>query len=549
MPYLVILKGLNLGQRFDLKKGMNTIGRNPDCEVVLGVSAVSREHARIHFRDNKYFIEDLKSRNLTYVNDVRVEPGKQMQLGAGDRIRICDFVCEFVDEYISGLPKENLDGSGTVISSIQAASSNILAAQPAERLRVILDISNRLARTLEIGPLLPRILDGLFQVFRQADRGFVIVRDEQLGQYIPTAIKTRREHDESSARFSRTILNKCMDRGEAFLVEDTAQNEQLQLANSISDFKVRSIMAAPMVSPDGTNFGVIQIDTQNRQRKFTQEDLHLLAAVASQAAIAWDNVRMHEDLVIQRKTQHEIELAREVQQRFLPNCLPVADGYDFFAHYQAASEVGGDFYGFLSTAGGRLAISVGDVAGKGIPAALLMARISGDVNLSLISEPDPAQAVMKMNSRFQQSGISDRFVAYLLGVLAPESGQIILVNAGQFPPLLRRANGSVEEHACNERSGLPLGVISDFPYQAVTVQLEPGDSLFMCTDGITDATDLKNQPFGKDRLIAALQSGPAQAQALGEHVLAAVHGYANAPNQFDDITLVCLSRRCTKNRA
>ncbi|MFT3882206.1 MAG: SpoIIE family protein phosphatase [Gemmatales bacterium] len=541
MPFLRVVKGPTIGQRFELKKGTNVIGRNPECDIVLSVSAVSREHAKIIWRDNRYFLEDLKSRNLTILNEIKVEADKPMPLGPGDKVKICDFLCEYVDE---ANPIGDPEGeSGTVVSSVQAGpgSVNVLAAQPAERLRLLLEVTNSLSRAVEVVALLPKILDGLFQVFRQADRGFFIVQDAS-GHFVPKAIKTRREKDESSARFSKTILKKCMDNAEALLIEDAAQNEQFQMAASISDFKIRSIMAAPLVSSDGEVFGIMQVDTQDRNRKFTQDDLQLLMAVANQAAVALDNVKLHENLNLQQKTAREIELAVEVQKCFLPNSVPQEAGYEFYAHYMAAREVGGDFYGFLKMPEGHLALSVGDVAGKGVPAALLMARVSGDVNLAVLSEPDAAHAVMRLNHLFHQAGISDRFVAFLLCILEPATGVVTLVNAGQVPPLVRRVDGSVEQYAADDKNGLPLGVMEDFAYEAVQVTLNPGDSLLMCTDGITDANSQKKEQFGKDRLVAAMKLAN-DATAMGQGVLRSVEQFATAPEQFDDMTLVCLSRR------
>jgi sigma-B regulation protein RsbU (phosphoserine phosphatase) len=542
MPHLTVIRGTNIGHRFDLKKGSNTIGRNPDCDIVFGVTAVSREHARIYWRNDRYFIEDLKSRNQTFVNDNRVEASNPVLLGPGDRIRICDYVCEFVDETSPIRVRDN-DDTGTVVSSLQAGSASVLAAQPAERLRSLLEMTNALARSVEISRLYPSIIDGLFQIFRQADRGFIIVKDETSGKFIPQVIKARREKDELSARFSRTILNKCIDDRQAVLIEDTSQNQQMQLASSISDFKVRSIMAAPMISPDDEVFGIIQVDTQDRSRKFTQDDLQLLVAIANQAGVAIENVNLHEDVVRRQRMQREIEVARQVQLSFLPNNVPQVPGYDFFAHYRAAREVGGDFYGFLNMHSDKLAIGVGDVAGKGIPAALLMARITGDMNLAVLSEHDPARAVMKMNALFHQAGFPDRFVTFLLCILEPNSGCLTFVNAGQVPPLIRRSSGKVEELNQPDQNGLPLGVEEEFAYVSCLHSLEPGDCLVLCTDGITDASNLKNESFGKERLLQALASGPAESAALGDHLLTAVEDFATAPTQFDDMTLVCVSRR------
>src|SRR5262245_20200853 len=117
MAYLTVIRGLNAGKRFELKRGANSIGRNPDCDIVFAVSAVSREHARIDWRDERFFIEDLRSRNDTFVNDNRLEPNRPTPLGAGVRIKICDYVCEFSDDSENFQKRINED-TGTVISSL-----------------------------------------------------------------------------------------------------------------------------------------------------------------------------------------------------------------------------------------------------------------------------------------------------------------------------------------------------------------------------------------------------------------------------------------------
>ncbi|HMP18236.1 MAG TPA: PP2C family protein-serine/threonine phosphatase, partial [Gemmatales bacterium] len=124
-----------------------------------------------------------------------------------------------------------------------------------------------------------------------------------------------------------------------------------------------------------------------------------------------------------------------------------------------------------------------------------------------------------------------------------ETGKITLVNAGQVPPLVRRADGTVEEFAANDKNGLPLGIIEDYIYEHVETVLQPGDCLVMCTDGITDANNLKKESFGQERLLKVISQGSKEASILGQHLLRSVQEFATAPEQFDDMTLVCLSRR------
>lgn len=544
MAQLQILRGNKPSEQLPLTKDLMVIGRNPDCDIWINLGAVSREHAQILRIDGKYFLKDLKSRNQTFLNDKRVDPDlPPQQLHDEDRIRICDWTSIF-QEVRPEHEDDEAEGSATVMSTVMARSSVAIESQPAERLRALLDISNSLSRTLTLEPMMPRILDNLFDVFRAADRGFILVRDEATGRFIPQCIKTRRPTDESKARFSKTILNACVDEARAILCDDATQDKQFALSASVADFKIRSVMCAPLHTLDGEVLGVIQIDTQDRGKKFSQDDLQFLVAVCNQAAVAMENAKLHEGMMQQEKFLREVELAKEVQRTFLPAHVPSQQGYGFFAHYQAAREVGGDYYGFVPVPGGKLAIAIGDVAGKGIPAALFMARLSGDVRYALLSENDPARVVCSLNNQFQEAGLTDRFVTFTLALLDPVTHRLTLVNAGHVPPIIRRARTkTLEDVAAGDLNGLPLGVMDGFEYVACEAELEPGDCVFLCSDGILDATNRNEEQFGVERLRAALTSGPDSPVELGQRVLGAVQQHATGTaDQFDDMTMVTFGR-------
>src|SRR5581483_4434488 len=192
---------------------------------------------------------------------------------------------------------------------------------PAEKLRGLLEISSKLSKTLELDDLLPKIVDSLFQVFRQADRAFIVMAEES-GKLIPRVIKTRRPGDESTARFSRSIVRRCLEGAQATLIDDASQDDRFQMAQSVVDFRIRSVMIVPMCGADGKAFGVIQLDTQDRSKKFSKDDLELLCGVANQAGIALDNAKLHASEVAREKMKRDMELARQVQLSFLPQKLP-----------------------------------------------------------------------------------------------------------------------------------------------------------------------------------------------------------------------------------
>jgi len=484
MAALVVLKGGNQGQRLPLDKDRIVLGRNADCGIVLNLPAVSREHACILRVEGGFFIEDLGSRNGTYVNNQQISG--RSALKTNDKIKICDFLATF--EEAPPLPKtlagdatieeeddDGMEESSTVEAQVSHTSGLILEAQSAEKLKALLEISAKLARTLELDQLLPKIVDRLMEVFRQADRVFLILKEETGGRLIPKIIKTRRAQDESNARFSRSIVKQCLETVQAFLSDDASADARFALSQSIADFRIRSVMCAPLWTQEGQAFGVIQLDTQDRSKKFTEDDLRLLMGVASQASVALENAKMHEDMVHRERMKRDMELAKQVQLSFLPKSLPTVEGYEFFAFYEPALAVGGDYYGFIPIPPSSLVVTVGDVAGKGVPAALLMAKLSSDARFCTLTEPQPAIAISKLNDLLvETAGSMDRFVTLCAIILDQSKHSAVIVNAGHPTPLIyRHATGKLEGATNNDVVGLPLGISEGYPYESAPVTLEP----------------------------------------------------------------------------
>ena len=218
----------------------------------------------------------------------------------------------------------------------------------------------------------------------------------------------------------------------------------------------------------------------------------------------------------------DLELARGVQRGFLPSGLPEVPGYEFFAYYEPAFEVGGDYYDFIPLHDfiplprQRLAVLLGDVAGKGVVAALLMAKLCADARFCMLTEPDPAAAVTKLNALMTRSGIADGFVTLVAAVLDHESHTVTLVNAGHPPPLLyHRATRTVDEATGEEMAGLPIGVLDGFEYASCQVSLEPGDSILAFTDGVTEAMDVNDVQLQTKGVYAAVRGEAYSPQALG----------------------------------
>jgi phosphoserine phosphatase RsbU/P len=558
MASILILKGTNPGQRLDLKDEKTVFGRSPDCQVVIASTAVSRAHAHIVRVRGKFFIEDLESRNKTFVNNKELAPRSQVELKEDDRIKICDFLCTFHDSVAAKpLPKDLQEeeaeesvedplGSTTVEATVSSvASKAILETQPAEKLNALLDIGANLFKTLELDSLLPKIVDSMFQMFKQADRAFIILSDPSAKRLIPKVIKTRRQLDETNARFSRKIVNQCLETVQALLSDDASSDSRFAMSQSIADFRIRSVMCAPLWSetPDGksTAFGVMQLDTQDRSKKFTQDDLNLLMGVARQASTALENVKFQGERVAREKLQRDLELAREVQRCFLPLRSPAIPGYEFFAHYESALEVGGDYYDFIPLPQQRLAVALGDVSGKGVPAALVMAKISADARFCMLTEPEPAAAITRLNSLM--CVLTEKFVTLVAAFLDPSAHTVTFVNAGHPSPLIYRKNtGEIEEAMSNAQTGLPIAVIDGSQYESCQVRLNPGDSVITFSDGVSEAMDVNNNQFNVKGIYDAVRGAKYTPQALGERILKAVNQHAAGRSPHDDLTLVCFGR-------
>ncbi len=558
MAILELVKGNAAGARFELDGDRAVIGRSADCEVPLDVPAVSRRHAAILRESGHYFIEDLQSRNGTFLNDTRIND--RSPLGEGDRLVICDQEFRFYTGHGTGLldPLRNLEessaaqlvddrttpGHASVMATLDVSGGSAswgLSAKPEVKLAALMEISNGLAQTLSVEDILPKLLDSLFKIFPQADRGFVVMQPKADGPPVVVADKCRRPGGEERMRISRTIVEEAMNSRKAILSADAASDERFGMAQSIADFSIRSMICAPMIGLDGQPVGVIQIDTLNQRARFTDQDLEVLASVASQAAISIDNAKMHEQVIVQRALQRDLDLARRMQRTLLPSTPPQVPGYFFFDYYQAARQVGGDYYDYVPLPGGRYAVIVGDVAGKGVPAALLMARLSADVRFSLASELDPSKAIQRINDGFARQDWQDRFVTMLAAVLNPNTSQLTIVNAGHMAPILRRRDGNVTEIG-EEAAGLPLGVAEGYEYEAYTHNLEPGDVLTIFTDGFSEAMNGEGELYGLERLKTQLSSPAVGVVDFGQHILEDVNKFVDGHDQSDDMCLVCFGR-------
>ncbi|TVP98829.1 MAG: FHA domain-containing protein [Planctomycetaceae bacterium] len=546
-------------QRYELKPGETVIGRHPDCDVIVDVGAVSRVHAKIMRRGNDYFLEDQGSRNGTFLNGQLIN-GSQ-SLSEGDKVRICEVELVFHGDaapaFVTGTASDYAGGStfgvtmiddevgeDSAISKVEfrsGAEGFRIAATAEAKLAALMKINANLSEALALDEVLPKVLTTLFEIFPQADRGFVVLKDAE-GNLIPRWVKMRRADDETkSVRISRTIIREAMSSRTALLSLDASNDQRFDSSQSIADFSIKSMVCAPLTDGQGESFGALQIDSTEGRGQFREDDVDLLSGVAGQAAIVIRNSQMHERTLKQQEVEQDLRLATDVQQAFLPQSAPNIPGYRVCSYYQAAQFIGGDYFDYIPLPDGRWAIVAADVVGHGVAAAMFMAKLSAETRFCLAAEPDLAAAIERLNDNMSQLGL-ERFVTFLMMVLGPSGDDVRIVNAGHMAPLVfHAADGSTSEPG-EEESGLPIGIDEGMSYEATSLTMKPGDVAVMYTDGINEAMNAADELYSIDRIRACVAQGGG-ADVILNRIVSEVRAFiGKGRQQDDDMCMVVIER-------
>ncbi len=546
IPTLQVMNGASPGRLYQLEREITVIGRNPDCDIVLAPKSISRKHAAIVRKIAGHELKDMGSTRGTFVDGQKVV--QPVLLKDGSTIQIGELLLCFSSRVVQ---IEEGDEQSTVYAAIDVLNQSdkqYPIIKPEAKFRALRLIGQELGGTLVLSEVLDRIFNSLFEIFPRAERGFVLLEDPSSGALMPQIIRSR-TGPAGELKISKTVLNRVLQGGQAILSKNLAQ--EFPESASVSDSKIRSLMCVPLFDEARKAVGIMQIDTRDGRGRFEQDDLDLLAAVASQISVAVQNAQLHKVLVKQREMEQELQFARQVMQSLLPERPASVPGYDFWAHYEPARHVGGDYYGFIpissptgdeSAPTTRWAIAIGDVVGKGMPAALLTAKLSAEVRMCLRGNLDPARVVGQLNRPFEGGGMLDMYITFLLVVLDVEKHRLWVVNAGHPCPLIRRRDGRLEEFG-RSSSGLPLGIMPDYVYESAETVLEPGETVVLYTDGVTDAMDANGDRLGDCSFRESILKAMPGAAAAGELVVQSIQRHVADRSQFDDITLVCLARK------
>lgn len=566
MAFLCITAGNGQSDRFELVETETTLGRHPDCTIVVEAGAVSRYHAKVTKNGLEFSVEDSGSRNGTFLNGQLLTG--PVVLKQGDRIRVSEVEFEFqadpqVPEFARAGSEMTFDGANFGImmvdeneterlgsSPVGASASRVefrssidglkMIATPEAKLEALMQINRNLTGALAVDEVLPKVLSSLFSIFPAADRGFVVMETPD-GKLIPRWVKMRSAHDETETiRISRTIIREVMNTREVVLSLDASEDSRFDSSQSIADFSIKSMICAPLLGADGKAYGALQIDSTQGRGQFREEDTDLLAGIAAQAGIVINNARMHEAALHQREVEQDLKLATEVQQAFLPQSPPDATGFRVRSFYKAANHIGGDYFDYIHLADGRVAIVVADVVGHGVAAAMFMAKLSAETRFCLASIPDLAKAIEKLNDRMSRLHV-ERFITFLVIVVDPTSESVSIVNAGHMAPLVRKVDGGPICEPSEEESGLPIAIDDGMQYEVVEFTFDVGDLAVMYTDGINEAMDAADEEFGIDRL-RELTAMPGDADTVKERIVTAVLDHVGNSPPFDDMCMVVIER-------
>ena len=516
------------------------VGRSSKADLVLSDRFLSRLHARFFLEGETWYVEDLGSRNTTLLNGRPV--ASPMHLAGGDMVKLSETVItiEGFSTAAAEAPKSASDEVSSSDSILLRSASELMAAaerESGDRMKVLNEVHRALAESISLEELLELILDRAF-VHLRPEEGIILLKNP-LGDLVQVASR-RLPGTKGDFLYSRSLEREVAEKGQAALVLDAQTDARFAAAESILSSGVRTLVAAPLLAP-GANLGMIVLSSRVHVRRYSEEDLELLAALASVAALRIRNISLAEESARRKALEREMTIARQIQLALLPEKLPEVPGYSLFATNDASRAVSGDFYEVqISEATGEPVIVIADVSGKGMSASLVAASLDA-LLMGPIEVGHPTDAICaRVGRRLNARTPPERYATAIIASLSPETGVLSYTNAGHNAGLLVRADGTGERL---EGNGLPLGLFPVAEYEREEVTLSPGDLVVLYTDGITEAASETEEEFGLDRLEKVVQTYRREPLvALAVAIETAVEVFAEERRFADDRTLVFLRR-------
>jgi serine phosphatase RsbU (regulator of sigma subunit) len=551
---LIILTPDHQTRRFTLEGDRVTLGRAHSNDLCYPEDAsLSRRHLQFQATADGWLAEDLGSKNGTLRNGSRIEG--PIPLKPGDRLSAGHLMISVVDpdapqqESVVFVPGEGPEQrpNATIMTSLEglmsgdATSPAIVPRKPGGEVsrgqafntpivRALVRAGRELAGHRPLKELFDLILDLSIEAVG-AERGVLMTLEGD-------ELYSRSVHGDGF-RISTTVRDKVLKEKNSLLVRDLTQDEAFRMQHSISEQQIQTMMAVPLQT-EARVIGLIYVDSRSFVRAFTPDDLNLLTVLANVAAIRIERERLAEMERREQRRTVDLEQAAEIQRGILPRGHPVVDGVDLAGHNAPCRTVGGDYYDFIPYPDGRVAIVVGDVAGKGMSAALLMSNLQARVQLLAESPTELARLMSRLDQSVAINAPPNRFITLFFGVVDPSRNQLAYCNAGHNPPLVIRASGEVEKL---KAKGTVLGILPEIGYEEQVVEFRPGDLIAIYSDGVTEAVGSSGEEFGEDRLARLLQANREQgAVTIIDAVLESVAEWTNNAPPDDDVTLLVARR-------
>jgi phosphoserine phosphatase RsbU/P len=523
------------------------LGRSAGNDLCYPEDAgLSRQHLLFEKLAGEWTIRDLSSKNGTLVNGTRITVPHKLK--KGDRVSAGHLNMEFCEV---GAPSSGLSNTVVFVDSAVVTAATTTIATSLEGLmgpdaedfsktsvfhgslqtRALLRAGRELAGHRPLSELFEVIMDLSLEAVG-ANRGVLMALEGD--QLVVRAARGQ------GFQISSAVRDRVINEGSSVLVVDAQTDQAFRERASIVAQNVRSMMAVPLQAKDRV-IGLIYLDSPNMIQPFSREDLNLLTVMANVAAIRIEHARLIEVEQAERMMAKELDQAAQIQKGLLPRSAPTVPGLDLAGSTAACRTVGGDYYDFITYPDGRVATLVGDVAGKGMPAALLMSSLQARVQVLFEECENLASSVTRLNKAISSNCPENRFITFFVCILDPATGDVTYTNAGHNPPLLVRRSGGVDTL---DVGGIILGIMPKFAYQQAAARMQPGDVLVLFSDGVTEASrpDV-DEEFGDERLGDVVrQHADESAESIVRAVIEAVAQFTEGAPAADDITVVIAKR-------
>ena len=404
-----------------------------------------------------------------------------------------------------------------------------------EHLTTLYQISMTMNSSLQFDEALANVIDAMM-LATKAERGVLMGFEEETGELrLLGARGIAGEQLAQQEAYSTTIVNQVVSTRQPLLTNNAMFDDRITPGQSIIMRGLRAILCAPMMAQDRL-VGVVYVDTSMRTGAFTEADRDLLSAIANQAGITLENSRLYTVAVEKGRLEHELNLAREIQQGLLPRRKPQLPGYEVEAVWQSAREMAGDFYDYFNVNEQSFGVVIADVSDKGAPSALFMAVARSMIRAYAFAGLPPRETLSQTNDLILDDAESGMFVTVYHSVFYAD-GHSIHINAGHNPPVLFHLTTGKAE--LMSQGGRAIGWFPHNPLSEVELRLDPGDVIVYYTDGLTDAENPNKENFGEARLCHAVEEAAGQSAAvILQHILDSVDQFAQGVVPFDDLTLM-----------